>query len=224
MIINAPLSAGELFMPLTCSELPRLLVSRCLLGHRVRYDGGDKYHSFITEVIAARLPLWPVCPEFEAGLGVPRAAIELMDFDGKPRLVTVDGARDVTPAMDVVMQSYAREMFAADGMILKSKSPSCAPHDAPLAADGGKASSAADKVAIGRARGPGYLLRSGAVPCGLPVISELQVADPVLLRQFLEAVRRYWCEHRLASQASQDKFADIMRAITTASSIDGNAG
>ena len=45
----------------------RLGISRCLLGEQVRFDGGHKRTSFLTEVLGRYVEWVPVCPEVEAG-------------------------------------------------------------------------------------------------------------------------------------------------------------
>jgi uncharacterized protein YbbK (DUF523 family) len=49
----------------------RLGVSTCLLGEKVRYDGGHKWDRFITDTLGKYVDFVPVCPEVECGLGVP---------------------------------------------------------------------------------------------------------------------------------------------------------
>jgi len=51
----------------------KLGISACLLGEKVRYDGGHKLDRFITETLGQFVEFVPVCPEVEGGLGVPQA-------------------------------------------------------------------------------------------------------------------------------------------------------
>ena len=62
---------------MTTSPL-RLGISRCLLGEEVRFDGGHKRDTFLTEVLGRYVEWVPVCPEVEAGLGTPREAMRLV--------------------------------------------------------------------------------------------------------------------------------------------------
>ena len=50
----------------------------CLLGERVRYDGGHKRHRYVTEVLARYFHLVPICPEVELGMGIPRETLRLV--------------------------------------------------------------------------------------------------------------------------------------------------
>ncbi|HNX41624.1 MAG TPA: DUF523 domain-containing protein, partial [Candidatus Aminicenantes bacterium] len=55
----------------------RIGVSGCLLGQRVRYDGGHKYNPFLVETLGTYVEYLPICPEAESGLTVPRDPIRL---------------------------------------------------------------------------------------------------------------------------------------------------
>jgi uncharacterized protein YbbK (DUF523 family) len=112
----------------------RILVSACLLGSRVRFDGGAKTSD--DEVLAgwrAEGRLVPFCPEVEGGLPVPRPPAEIEGgvggaavLAGEARILTPDGD-DVTgaflsgarQALDAAVSSGVRMA------VLKEGSPSC---------------------------------------------------------------------------------------------------
>jgi uncharacterized protein YbbK (DUF523 family) len=116
------------------SPIARVLVSACLLGERVRYNGAHKrcddgaLRRWIDEgrVIA-------VCPEVAGGLGVPRPAAEITGaaggsgvLDGDARVITSE-ADDVTPAF---LRGAERALAVAQAhgvrvAVLKEGSPSC---------------------------------------------------------------------------------------------------
>ena len=56
----------------------RLGISTCLLGEKVRYDGGHKLDRFLTDTLGQYVEYVPVCPEVECGLGIPREALRLV--------------------------------------------------------------------------------------------------------------------------------------------------
>ncbi|MCE8021528.1 DUF523 domain-containing protein [Halomonas sp. MCCC 1A11036] len=63
--------------------MEKVLVSACLLGRRVRYDGAAK--SLVSEILAqwqAEGRVVAVCPEVDAGLPTPRAPAEIVTGDG----------------------------------------------------------------------------------------------------------------------------------------------
>jgi len=66
-------------------ETIKLGVSQCLLGEKVRYDGGHKLDRFITDTLGQYVRYVPVCPEVECGLGIPREAMRLVGTPDEPR-------------------------------------------------------------------------------------------------------------------------------------------
>jgi uncharacterized protein YbgA (DUF1722 family)/uncharacterized protein YbbK (DUF523 family) len=105
----------------------KLGVSACLLGEKVRYDGGHQRDSFLTDTLGRYVELVPVCPEVECGLGVPREPMRLVGRPEAPQLLTVRSKRDQTRRLlgwtEKRLEELAREEL--DGFIFKSKSPSC---------------------------------------------------------------------------------------------------
>jgi uncharacterized protein YbbK (DUF523 family)/uncharacterized protein YbgA (DUF1722 family) len=106
----------------------KLGVSACLLGQPVRYDGGHKRHAFLVDLLGRHVTWVPVCPEVEAGMGVPRPALRLIEGgSGGTRLVVAATGEDQTGRME----AWARgrlDLLAADGLhgyVLKERSPSC---------------------------------------------------------------------------------------------------
>ncbi|HNA59992.1 MAG TPA: DUF523 domain-containing protein, partial [Elusimicrobiota bacterium] len=55
----------------------RVGISACLLGQKVRYDGGHKRDAFAADLLGRFVEFVPVCPEMEIGLGTPRESIHL---------------------------------------------------------------------------------------------------------------------------------------------------
>jgi uncharacterized protein YbgA (DUF1722 family)/uncharacterized protein YbbK (DUF523 family) len=104
----------------------RLGVSACLLGRPVRYDGGHRLDQFLVGELGRFVEYMPVCPEAEAGLGVPREAMRLVGDPACPRLVTVRTHEDRTDQMTGWAERRVRELEAEDlcGFIFKKDSPS----------------------------------------------------------------------------------------------------
>lgn len=110
----------------------KILVSRCLLGHRVRYDGGahgpyDLLQQWLDEGRVVAL-----CPEVAGGLPTPRSPAEIAGgqgaqvLDGRLPVLTIDGA-DVTSAF-VAGAQQALALVHEHGIrlaLLKARSPSC---------------------------------------------------------------------------------------------------
>jgi uncharacterized protein YbbK (DUF523 family) len=107
---------------------PRVGVSSCLLGERVRYDGGDKRHDWLVEVAGPQVEWVRVCPEVEAGLGTPREPMDLeRDEAGRIVLRTKHTRRDLTAQLGIYAIRRVAELEAEglSGYVLKSGSPSC---------------------------------------------------------------------------------------------------
>lgn len=105
---------------------PRLGISACLLGERVRYDGQHKYDVFLVETLGKYVEYVPVCPEVGCGLPVPREAMHLEGDPAKPRLIATNTRRDLT---DQMLTWVARKIVELEkenlcGFVFKSKSPS----------------------------------------------------------------------------------------------------
>src|ERR1051325_10308440 len=120
--------------PAPTLDAPRVVrvgISSCLLGNAVRYDGGHKRDALLTEAFDSRVEWVSVCPEVEAGFGVPREPMRLIEKAGEARLVTIESGRDLTSSM----QDFARARLSAlarlglSGYVLKARSPSCGIRD-----------------------------------------------------------------------------------------------
>jgi uncharacterized protein YbbK (DUF523 family) len=75
-------------------------VSTCLLGEKVRFDGGHKHNRYITQTLGAFFDFVPVCPEFVCGLGIPRESMRLVGDIDNPRLITNKTKVDHTERME----------------------------------------------------------------------------------------------------------------------------
>jgi uncharacterized protein YbgA (DUF1722 family)/uncharacterized protein YbbK (DUF523 family) len=104
----------------------KLGISACLLGDKVRFDGGHKLDRFITETLGKFVEFVPVCPEAECGLGIPREAMHLAAAPEGPRLVTVHTQVDHTERLLAWARKRVVELEQEDlcGFIFKSGSPS----------------------------------------------------------------------------------------------------
>ncbi len=113
--------------------MQKILVSACLLGEAVRYDGGHRHQSGLLQHWRAEGRIVAFCPEVAAGLPTPRAPAEidggLADalWSGHARVRTNRG-EDVTEAFikgaHLALALCQKERIAL--AILKEGSPSCA--------------------------------------------------------------------------------------------------
>ena len=103
----------------------RLGISACLLGQRVRYDGGHKFDPFLLNELGRYVEWVPVCPEVETGLPVPRESMHLAGDPDHPCLVARSGI-DYTERMRAWAQERAQQLSDArlHGFVFKKDSPS----------------------------------------------------------------------------------------------------
>lgn len=101
-------------------------VSSCLLGEKVRYDGGHKEDHYITDTLGFFFQFVPVCPEVGCGLPVPREAMRLEGDPEYPRLMTIKTRIDLTGRMLEYCGRMVKELEKEDlcGFIFKKNSPS----------------------------------------------------------------------------------------------------
>jgi uncharacterized protein YbgA (DUF1722 family)/uncharacterized protein YbbK (DUF523 family) len=120
--MRAGTSAGE-----KSTNPIRIGISMCLLGEKVRFDGGHKRDAFLVDTFGRHVEWLPVCPEVDIGLGTPREPIRLVRKGMDIRLVGVKSETDHTDAMRAYAARKAEALASADlcGYILKKDSPSC---------------------------------------------------------------------------------------------------
>lgn len=117
---------------------PKIAVSACLLGHRVRYDGREKKHSLLVDIFlnqfSDKVELVPFCPEVAIGLSVPRPKIQLVrDNNEQIQVLGVENHRlNVTEPLTSYAEIFLQQYPDIKGFIVKSKSPSCGFQSTPL--------------------------------------------------------------------------------------------
>lgn len=157
----------------------KLGISACLLGEKVRFDGGHKLDRYITETLGKFIEFVPVCPEVECGLGVPREAMHLVAAPDGPRLVTVRSGVDHTERLLAWARKRVVELEQEElcGFIFKSDSPSSGMERVKIYSGKGMASRT----------GVGLFAREFMrhFPL-LPVEEEGRLHDPGLRENFLE--------------------------------------
>ena len=163
---------------------PRVAISGCLLGQKVRFDSGHKRDRFVTDNLSKVLDLIPVCPEIDAGMGVPCPRIHLRRIDKELRLFRSDGSMDYTDIMvDVAKRQSAGLGDRISGYIFKSKSPTCGIERVPVENSNGIKQ---DHTGVGLF----VQYFSRLVPL-VPIEEEGRLNDPLLRENFLERVYAY---------------------------------
>jgi uncharacterized protein YbgA (DUF1722 family)/uncharacterized protein YbbK (DUF523 family) len=213
------------------NKMIRIGVSSCLLGNKVRYDGGHKHDRYITGTLGNYFEFVPVCPEVECGLPVPREAMRLIGEPESPRLVTNRTGVDHTDKMNYWAEKRVEQLAEENlcGFIFKSKSPS----------SGMERVKVYDKNNMPHAVGVGLFARAfkDRFPL-LPVEEEGRLHDMVLRENFIESVFVYrrWRDtvskfttgslvmfhtnHKLLIRAHSEKhYRDLGRIVAEAGKI-----
>jgi len=114
--------------------MSKILISACLLGQKVRYDGKDNLqtHARLQACIKAGNVV-SICPEMAGGLLTPRPPAEIQAgktaedvLNGQAKIITVNGD-DVTQeyidgAQKALALAQVNNIYIA---VLKARSPSC---------------------------------------------------------------------------------------------------
>lgn len=102
-------------------HMEKILISRCLVGDNVKYNGGNNLHPLI-EKLKEKYDLVIFCPEVEGGLPTPRNPSERIG-----EKVLMNSGKDVTKNYsDGAHKALAICKYLDINLaILKERSPSC---------------------------------------------------------------------------------------------------
>lgn len=114
--------------------MPSILVSACLLGQAVRYDGGAKKCSHpLMQRWLDEGRIVSICPEISGGLPVPRPAAEIAHGAGGAKVLTGEARLVGAQGQDFTAEFVAGARYALtlarhhqiQVAVLKEGSPSC---------------------------------------------------------------------------------------------------
>ncbi len=186
------------------NQLPLIGVSACLLGRPVRFDGGHKRCRQL-EKLSDRLSFYPVCPEAELGLGIPRPTIQLREFESEIRLVESKRPQhSLDKSMRAFCEARVEKLPELDGFVLKKDSPSCGMERVPVFSD-----------RTGQRTRKGTGLFAQAIKAhypNLPLEEEGRLNDDLLRENFMERVFAHnrW-RKVMAAQDTVKAFRDFHR-------------
>lgn len=108
-------------------DKPKLAVSSCLLGKKVRYNGDAAEFRQLTRQWSEHLELIGVCPEVGIGMGTPRPTIRLVKEGDKITLVDPKNDIDYTDKMLEYAEIQSDFLMSSGicGFVFKKDSPSC---------------------------------------------------------------------------------------------------
>lgn len=171
-------------------------ISTCLLGGEVRHDGGHKHSRYCTQVLSQYFDFRSICPELEAGLGVPRPAIHLREHPDGMRLTETKGSTDHTDAMQAFIDQVLPGLTDLRGYILMAKSPSCGMERIKVHNPEGQVTRRDGRGLFAQALMQAYPL--------MPVEEEGRLNDDALRENFIERVFAYddWMQNVAGSNLS----------------------
>lgn len=159
----------------------KLGISTCLLGEKVRYDGGHSHDRFLTQTLGQFVEYLPVCPETECGMPIPREALRLEGPSDDPRLMTRKTRLDKTDQMKTWIRNRLDELSEENlcGFIFKSKSPSSGLYRIKVYGDDGRV----------RKNGTGLFAKALTQTFPrIPVEEAGRLNDPKLRENFIENI------------------------------------
>ena len=101
--------------------MEKILISACLVGDKVKYDGKSNYTPYIKDLLE-KYELVPFCPEVEGGLPIPRTPCEIKN--GK--VINAEGKDCSKVFLLGAEKAYNICLYLGiNTVILKDNSPSC---------------------------------------------------------------------------------------------------
>jgi len=108
----------------------KAIVSACLLGEFVRYDGATKINNEVITALEA-YEIIPFCPE-DPVMGTPRGRISVVEVSGQREVLVDESGVKVTSALLLQVKQLLSLHSDAEIVVLKSKSPSCGLGTTPI--------------------------------------------------------------------------------------------
>lgn len=157
-------------------------ISSCLVGEKVRFDGGHKRNRYILDTLGQYFSFQTFCPEMAIGLGVPRDTIRLTERNG---LLQAIGVKNPDLNVSNKLRGIAHQQFdwhrEICGYIVKKDSPSCGMERVKVWRE---------DQAVRRGRGLYTEVLMQNLP-DLPVEEEGRLGDPLLRENFIQRVFVY---------------------------------
>ena len=101
-------------------------ISACLMGEKVRFDGGHMRSKICMEQLNQYFEWVPTCPEMAIGMPSPRPAIHIAIKDDQERLLDASSHKtDYTDKLIAFSQSRMKDLSELSGYVVAKGSPSC---------------------------------------------------------------------------------------------------
>ena len=187
---------------------------------------GHKLDRYLTNTLGQFVEYVPVCPEVEAGFGIPRESLRLVGDPENPRLMTFKSKTDRTEQMITWADKRVNELEKEDlcGFIFKSDSPSSGMIRVKVYNEKG----------MPEKKGVGMFARAfmNHFPL-IPVEDDGRLHDPAIRENFIERVftLKRWRDSiaEITKDGNPDRFSHPQQALVSvaqpeALSPDGKTG
>lgn len=104
---------------------PRVGISACLLGKKVRHNGEAKRNDWLVDHLGKFVTWVGICPEVEMGLGIPRDTLRLIGTAEKPEMIVVRTQENLTDLAQKTARTLLSKDLDLDCYVFKKDSPSC---------------------------------------------------------------------------------------------------
>lgn len=181
----------------------KIAISSCLLGNKVRFDGGHKQSKYCLNVLSDWFEYTPVCPEMGIGLPTPRPPIHLVRVGDDIRVKKVDDhGLDVTDELRDYAHKTMPRIHDACGYIVIRNSPSCGMERVKVYHENGNPAGESFRGV--------YIDEIMKLHPNLPVEEEGRLQDPKLRENFITRVFAYndW-KRSVMSEPSMKKLIDF---------------
>ncbi|GAA4359268.1 DUF523 and DUF1722 domain-containing protein [Kangiella marina] len=161
-----------------------IAISSCLLGNKVRFDGGHKQSKYCLNTLSDWFEYQPICPEMGIGMPAPRPPIHLMEKGDQIRVVQVDDhSEDMTDELKAFAHEKLSEIDQISGYIVIRNSPSCGMERVKVYHENGNPAGKSDRGI--------YINEIMKARPELPVEEEGRLQDAKLRENFITRVFAY---------------------------------
>jgi uncharacterized protein YbgA (DUF1722 family)/uncharacterized protein YbbK (DUF523 family) len=183
-------------------------ISQCLMGAKVRFDGGHRANKFCNNELSKIFEFESFCPEIGIGLSIPRATIRLVGDVDAPRAVDSKSMTiDYTEQLQNFADKQVDKLKQLSGFVFCKASPSCGTNRVKVYNDKGHS----------QAVGMGVFAAKVQKHCpDLPIEDDGRLNDPLIRDSFIKRVYIYqeWrqlltdglSKHRLIKFHTRHKF------------------
>ena len=99
-------------------------ISSCVVGEKVRFNGGHRRSAFCADTLAEYVRFVPICPEMGIGLGTPRPSVRLIKQD-EQIIARNEFGENISEQINTFADQQQETLERLCGYIFCAKSPTC---------------------------------------------------------------------------------------------------